>query len=376
MNVIFFLSGLDSGGLENYLLRFLESYHHKFNKIYIWCKGGKGGFLEERYLSIPNVEIIKFSFGNFGFRRYKKLIYFIKLNNITTTCDFSGSFAGLTTMTSKMAGVQNRVVFYRNSRDKFKRTFLKVRYRKAIQYLTKKYATKILSNSYAALDYFYPHQYENDPKFKVIYNGIDAEKFKVKVDTKAILKDLNIPEGAFVIGHVGRFDSQKNHITILQVMNNLCAKYEDIYCILCGKDTVENLPSMIQKINPRLEEKVKVIGNRSDVNQLLQVMDVFYFPSTIEGQPNALIEAMISGVPFVASNIGPIKETIPKSLHKYLKNPKDVEGFTEWIERLYKSDKTRRELLCVDWATSRFDHTIQFDKFLNELKNGNGKTTI
>lgn len=367
MNIIFFLSGLDSGGIENYLLRFLKIYHHKFNKIYVWCKAARGGPLEKEYLAIPNVEIIKFSFGYFNPLKYNKLKEFIKANDIGATCDFTGSFAGFTMLTSKIAGVENRVVFYRNSRDKFKPTFLRKSYRKLIQTFTKTYSTKILSNSYAALDYFYPNRDKDDLKFKVIYNGIDAKKFKVNIDKEKLLDELGIPKNTFLIGHVGRFNSQKNHITILNVMNSLATKYDNIYCILCGKGTKEEIPSIINEINPALEEKVKILGNRNDVNKLLKILDVFFFPSTIEGQPNALIEAMISGVPFVSSNIEPIKETTPTRFHSYLKDPEDVQGFSELIEKIYESEEFRSKLLCVDWAETRFDYKVRFDEFYKEL---------
>ena len=105
------------------------------------------------------------------------------------------------------------------------------------------------------------------------------------------------------------------------------------------KWTKKGVLSLINKINPKMVEKVKLLGNRSDINELLQIMNVFLFPSTIEGQPNALIEAMISGVPIVTSNIQPIIETTPEKMHRYLKDPFDVDGYVDLIKDLYNKPK-------------------------------------
>ena len=367
-NIIFFLSSLDNGGLENYLLRFLKVYHYKFDAIYIWCKKNKGGILEDEYLLLPNIKIIEYSLGHFNIFRYKKLKSFIRKNKINVVCDFTGSFAGIIMLVSKQEGVKERVVFYRNSRDKFKPNFTRLLYRKLIQKFTENSSTKILSNSISALEYFYPKRSERDEKFKVIYNGIDPTEFEIDVNKEKLLSQLNIPKKAFIIGHVGRFNSQKNHFTILKVVNELLKKHKDIYVIFCGKDVENELPRLIQKVNPRLVENLRVLGNRNDVNKLLQIMSIFFFPSTIEGQPNALIEAMISGIPIVSSNINSIKETTPRTMHPYLKNPLDIGGYTKLIEDIYESKEFATNFIFIEWAKQKFQHEKHFKEFYNEIK--------
>src|SRR5690625_5447750 len=75
--------------------------------------------------------------------------------------------------------------------------------------------------------------------------------------------------------------------------------------ILCGSGVKENLLPVIQKKN--LEKKIKVFENRDDIPRFLQTLDCYFFPSITEGQPNALIEAMIIGIPYISSNILLIK---------------------------------------------------------------------
>ena len=366
-NVIFFVTSLNNGGLENYLLRFIQDYNNRFDKIYVWCKGAKGGVLEDDYSSFPNVDVVKVSLNSIYFWEYKKLIQFIKTQKINIVCDFTGSFSGLTMLSAKMVGVPVRLVFYRNANDKFKKVFFKIYYRKLLQKLVKKCSTKILSNSKAAFDYFYPLRNLNNDKFKVIYNGINSKNFETSFDKDLKLLELGLPKNAFIIGHVGRFNYQKNHLTILKAFNSLIKKHDNIYIIFCGSGTKEGVLHLVDEINSKMHDKVKILGNRGDVNELLKIMNLFFFPSIIEGQPNALIEAMISGIPIVSSNIGPIIETTPKYMHAFLKDPYDVDGFVEIISEIYESPSLKNKFIFSDWAKNKYNFEERFNEFYDEL---------
>src|SRR5690625_5429509 len=110
--------------------------------------------------------------------------------------------------------------------------------------------------------------------------------------------------------------------------------------MMCGSGVKENLLPVIQKKN--LEKKIKVFENRDDIPRFLQTLDCYFFPSITEGQPNALIEAMIIGIPSIASNIPSIKETTPSEIHSYLKDPLDAERSEEHTSEL----QSRGHIVC------------------------------
>lgn len=358
---IFFVTSLNSGGIENYLLRFLSYFEGKMEPIVI-CKGNQFGELEDEYRKIDGIELIKMDFSHFKIKSYISLYKYLKNNNITSVCDFTGNFSGLTMLIAKISKIKIRVTFYRNAAIKFNATFLKVIYNSFMRLLVLSNSTKILSNSESALVYFFSKSYKKDLRFKVIYNGIEATKFtSINSYQKT---DFGIESSDFVIGHTGRFDSQKNHATIIKVAELLLEKYTDISFILCGKGTEIDLPNLI---NDKWKEKIKVLGYRNDVSRILPVFDLFFFPSIVEGQPNSLVEAMISGLPIVASNINPIKETTPISLHKELIAPLNVNGFCDRIEEYYLSEKKRRKNNFSEWAKERFKPNRLFNQFYSEL---------
>lgn len=361
--VVFFVTSLNSGGIENYLLRFLTHYEGQIEPIVI-CKGNAFGELEEEYKKIQHIRLIKKNIGYFNFFAFIAVYKFLKKEKITAVCDFTGNFAGLILWVANLAKIKTRVAFYRGSTNHFKETKFRLFYNKLMLFLVKENATSILSNSQSAFNFFYKNKSKYDSRFKVIYNGIDAQKFKSKTVTYK-KEDFGIPENAFVIGHTGRYNSAKNHKTIINVANNICKKYDSIYFVLCGKDTDVCLKDEVA-LNPILKDKVKLLGYRNDVPSVLTIFDLYFFPSITEGQPNSLIEAMISGLPIIASNIEPIIETTPTEIHKDLKNPLDVEEFTKLMEDFYLNNKEENQDFS-DWAIQKFNPDVLFNKFFIEL---------
>lgn len=359
MKALFFVTNLDSGGLENYLLRFLQFKATAFREVEVYCKSGRGGQLESDYLRLPNVKITKKKLGYFNVFSYISLKRYLKQGKYDVICDFTGNFSGLPLLVGKYAGVKNRTVFYRGAADHFKKNSIKTFYNNWVKKITYNNASHILSNSKAAFDYFYK-DYICDSRFHVIYNGIDASKFQI--GTENLREELGIPNTAFVIGHTGRFNYAKNHNVVIEVADRLLAKYSDIYFIMCGNGVKENLSEII---NSKKEgSRIRLFENRRDIPYFLNSMDAYIFPSITEGQPNALIEAMIMGIPFVASNIDPIKETVDED--SLLFTPNDIDGFCKGLEMIYLKGKSRN-IELQKRTIAKFDYKDRFDEFYNIL---------
>ncbi|MDY3524141.1 glycosyltransferase [Riemerella anatipestifer] len=361
---IFFVTGLDSGGIENYLLRFIQEKHLEYSEIVVYCKGGKGGQLEAEYKQFPNVKIVVNTISFFNPLHYYNLFRFLKRNQFDVVCDFTGNFAGLVLQMAYYANIRNRVGFYRGSSDHFKTNLIKQLYNNWVKYKVRKYATNILSNSKAALDYFFPQAWQKDDRYKVLYNGINPNKFNASEDLR---DEFGLSRESFVIGHTGRYNEAKNHDVIIKVAEILCEKYNDIYFILCGNGVKVNLEAYLKQKG--LEQRILVFENRRDIPQFLKTMDVYFFPSITEGQPNALLEALLMGLPFVASNILPIQEVVPSIFKKYLSAPDNVETFVSLLEEVKHnpiSSEEKKEL--QKYITTNFNATKQFGAFNNILK--------
>lgn len=362
MNLVFFVHSLDSGGIENYLLRFLQYKHNQFNKVFVYCKSGRGGQLENDYLQIPNVKVVKRKHSYINMFSFIWMHRFLKNKNISAVCDFTGNFGGLPVTVAAFANIKTRVVFYRSAGDDFQPTLLKKLYDAIINKLTFKFSTSILSNSEAAFDYFYKIDWRNNKRFKVILNGLNPNSFTNL--NEGLREQLNIPKDAYVVGHTGRFNQAKNHETIIKVAAQLIQKHPDIYFMLCGNGVKENLKALVK--DKGLDERLILFENRSDIPVFLNTLDCYFFPSTREGQPNALIEAMVMGLPFVASDIPPIRETVGEDYALY--PAMDVNALALAIENEYL-ERRGRDIELQQKMIKRFDYKERFDEFYKVLAN-------
>lgn len=149
-----------------------------------------------------------------------------------------------------------------------------------------------------------------------IGNGVDAEYFQPIRNMNQIAhikKQINVPVDAIILAWVGNFDLEEKVRGIFDTIKALEILYDrttsNWYFILVGegrqRDRIEEYAA-----NSRIKEKLSFLGHRSDINQILGISDIFILVSHHEGSPNAILEAMASGVACIGSNIGGIPDIL------------------------------------------------------------------
>ncbi len=327
---IFFINTLDQGGIENYLLRFLAFKQQEFSKVYIYVKSGRKGSLYADFLKIKIVTIIISKVGHFNLPEYSKVFKFLRAHSQYTVCDFSGNIAGPLMAIASIAGLKNRITFYRNSSQRYSPGFLKKNFDRLFGKLVTIYATQIFFNSNAGIDFYFPVHSKRDHRYKIIYNGIDFKNFNCS--RRDLRNELKIPKDAFVVGHLGRLDPSKNHKTIFAAAKALI-KIDKIYFLMCGKGVKAAFDNSFAGTS--IPDKIIILDNISPAIEFFNTIDCFYFPSLTEGNPNALIEAMVCGSPVVASNIKAIKECVPNQYLNFLIEPDDCSKAVQLITKIY-----------------------------------------
>jgi len=142
---------------------------------------------------------------------------------------------------------------------------------------------------------------KNEPNITVINNAIDTSKFIYRKKVANDYKDkLNLNPQHLVIGHVGNFVQEKNHAFILNVFKELKNMEPKTTLVLVGGGDRTEFEARAKAL--KIEDSVQFLGVRSDVENILQAIDIFLFPSTNEGLPVTLIEAQASGLKIVASD--------------------------------------------------------------------------
>ena len=135
----------------------------------------------------------------------------------------------------------------------------------------------------------------------VMWNGVDVKRFQSTGITSSIERQkLGIPQEAFVLGHVGRFSAQKNHDFLVEVFFEVAQKCPNAFLLMIGAGDTTNVEDKL--IRNGFENRYLILSGRTDVNEIMEAMDVFVFPSKYEGLPLALIEAQFSGLRCIASD--------------------------------------------------------------------------
>ncbi|MCC5927639.1 MAG: glycosyltransferase [Cyclobacteriaceae bacterium] len=360
-NVLFILPSVNAGGAENYALRFINFCGTEKYKWTILTPNTKRGDLHDNFLNF-GCDVIYQRLGYVNTVTFLKFYSLIKIKNFDTVCSFIGNFGGVPLTIARIAGVKNRLAWHRRSTNAFKNTFGRNMYNRISNWLIRLNATSILSNSKFALDQFYGSYQNNDERFQVIPNGVNPTLVTTQLTKEEARQKLGLPADKFIIGHVGRYDPAKNHETIFKVATKFKEKSRDVTFLFCGRGTDS------QGFKARLEDYgirdlCYCLGLTENIAIVYKSMDLFYFPSITEGQPNALIEAMLSGVSVLPSEIPPILEVLPEHAKNKMFGPYEWEKAHNKIEQMKMNENIRMEFIFQLWAEKKFNEEKCFEPF-------------
>lgn len=157
--------------------------------------------------------------------------------------------------------------------------------------------------------------------------GVDLKRFSRHQPREAVRAALGIAPDAVFILSVGELIARKNYDVAIDALSALDPRLKVDFCIAGIGDKEDELRQHIR--DKGLAGKVRLLGFRDDIPDLLHAADVFFFPSLQEGLPVAVMEAMACGLPIVCSRIRGNTDLIDEGLGGYLVDPTDTAGFTQ-----------------------------------------------
>lgn len=230
--------------------------------------------------------------------------------------------------TAKKCGVPVRIA---HSHSNNMTNNLKKVLKKILQKIYPIYANEYMACSKEAGKYLFKNK-----NYIVINNAIDSSKFIFSEEIRLKKrKELGL-ENSFVIGHVGRFKPEKNHVFLLNVFCEVLKRCPNAKLLLIGNgDPNFDILKKIEDLN--IKNNVIILKNRKDVNELYQAMDVFVFPSLYEGLGIVAIEAQASGLPTICSERLPLESNI-SPLYKKLSLALPIDS---WVDAVVKEKKNK-----------------------------------
>ncbi|PJE64569.1 MAG: hypothetical protein COU90_01885 [Candidatus Ryanbacteria bacterium CG10_big_fil_rev_8_21_14_0_10_43_42] len=201
---------------------------------------------------------------------------------------------------------------------------------------------------------------------RIVPNAINISQFQN--DNKRDVREmLSIPQDKKVILFVHHLSRRKGAHMLPEIINHFNGR-EDVMFIIVGSGPEEEyLRKTLQVVQRTLHVAVRLEGcvPNKIVAQYFTASDIFLMPSEEEGFPHVLLEAMAAGIPFIASNVGGIREIIPPDFVHYTYPPNMPDMFADGLQKLL-SDAKEREYISVkerEWI-KRYDIFRVLPQFL------------
>lgn len=246
-----------------------------------------------------------------------------------------------------------------SNKESIKETFKKL-IKLQLKKKVKKDATDLFSCGEKAGNWLFG----KDTSFTTMNNAIDTEKFAYNQSIAQQYKKEFGVEKNLVIGHVGRFASQKNHAFLLKIFKEVLQKKPTAVLMMVGDGP---LRSVMEKEAAQLsiEKNVRFLGVRADVPQLFQMFDVFVFPSFYEGLPVTLIEAQAAGIKVFASDSITTEVSLTEDI-EFLSIDQSPESWADKILAIDASIKNDNVQKIVKGNYDIVSNTLEIQEFYKE----------
>lgn len=355
--VLCIVGRMDAGGAETFLMKVYRGldrskYQMDFavtaNGVYddeIKSLGGKIYFITPKSSGLLK-----------NFFSIKRLVKKEKYKYVLRTSQHS--LSALELLAARLGGAKKLV--YRSSNSNTtsgSRSSLLIH--RLCRFMPKIFANVRIAPSTEAAEFMFGKKCVEKGKAYILKNGIDLSIYHFDEAARERIRDeFNISD-KLVIGHVGRFNRQKNHKKLIEIFASVKSINPNSVLMLIGKGELEDeIKKQLSILG--LTDSVIFTGVRNDVPKLLSTMDVFVFPSLYEGMPNTVIEAQACGLPCVVSDTI-TKEADVTGLVKYL--PLDL-SHELWAKEALNSMQRQRIDTKELFVKNSYDIGSVINKFI------------
>ncbi len=183
-------------------------------------------------------------------------------------------------------------------------------------------------------------------KIEVILYGTDLDRFKVRYDPVEVKKEMNIPRDRKVVGIIGRISEQKAQDDFIKAAKLIKDAVPNTVFLIVGQTGIDLLVNRLKDLAVSLgiDRDIIFTGYISDVSKVYSALDILVVPSRWEGFGLILVEAMASGKPIVATNVGPIPEVVISDETALLVPPSSPPSIASSVISLLNNPGRAREM--------------------------------
>jgi glycosyltransferase involved in cell wall biosynthesis len=178
----------------------------------------------------------------------------------------------------------------------------------------------------------------------VIPNGCDLTRFSPDAGVGARMRMREgLPADAIVVGHVARLHPLKNHSGFLKAAIWAAQRNDQIHCVLVGRGVEADTDGLADLIPPAMRGRFHFFGERTDIPNIMRMLDAFCLSSWGEGSPNVVSEAMASGIPCITTDVGGSGDIVGDT--GIVVPPRSPRELSEAIAKLCSKSKSQREAI-------------------------------
>lgn len=333
---------MDVGGAETFMMKIYRNIDRKKYQIDFCVGSFARGYYDDEIESLGG-KIHRIHSKSSNLKKFKKELYdVVKYNSYDYVFRITSNAAGL--MDLKIAKKAGAKVCSARSSNSSDGDSIKQKVAHLVgKLLYLKYVDVAIAPSELAGTYTFGNKKVNSGKVVFLNNALDLNIFKFDASKrKKIREELGISENTLLIGHIGRFETQKNHMFLIDVFKEILNKNKKAKLLLVGQGSLrEDIEKQLENLG--IYDRVIFTGIRSDVPELLSAIDVLIFPSLYEGMPNTVIEAQATGLPCI------ISDTITKEA--------DITGLVEYVSLEKTAEEWAEIALSVNIGERRNTHT-------------------
>lgn len=323
------------GGIEKFLINYYENIDREKIQFDFVNMYNQDLALKE------NIENLKGTIYKVSDYRKRPIKYMYQIYKIVkgkydiVHCNMNSAVFLYPLIASKLVGAKVVIAHAHNSSSD--KGFIK-----SILHCINKRFIPLFSNVYFACSniagqWFFSKKIRTSSKYYIINNAIDIQKFNIddKSTIESIKSELNIPKNYLVLGHVGRFNKQKNHEFLIDVFYKYHLCNSNSILILVGIGPLQDkIINKVKQLN--LQKNVIFLGQKKNINEIMSTFDVFLLPSLYEGLPLVGIEAQyLKKFCIFSNNI--TNELKISDNAKFL--PLEVDNWVSCIRTLKNSDR-------------------------------------
>jgi len=356
---------MNVGGAETFLMKVLRHLNRKEYRFDFAVADEQEGFYDEEILSLGG-KIFHISSKSHGvIRNFCSLKNIVKDNHYKYVLRVSQhSLSAVELLAAWMGGCKVRVFRSSNSCTRSgNKVELFLHY--LFIFMPIWFANVRIAPSTEAAEFMFGKKCIDNGRAHLLHNAIDLNEFRYDVGLRSNCRKEFQIENKTVIGHIGRFNQQKNHLFLLKVFKQIKVLCPDAILVLVGVGEL-NCEIKQKADEMAMSDSIIFTGLQSDISRFLSAFDVFIFPSKYEGMPNTVIEAQATGLPCLISD-SITKEVKITELVKFLPLSSSPLIWAESALKLIQNNRIDTRQTFIESKYNIESMVEQFAKFIFQV---------